>query len=341
MTARKGSRLRKAFAGLLLQAAALLLLTAAGFASAQTSQASAQASQPAAPAGQPSQSGAPLTQSSSPPTLPSAPQPAVAQAKPIPNPVGPCELRNAAATMAATAAVRATAVAENDTQALSVPPRLVGITTCVPHLPMINWYARFLNGPAVKPLTPLQKAHLAGRNLIDPFNLLTIGGEAAIAVASNSHSIYGPGWDGFAKNVGTSFTQDMVGEFFGTFLIPSVTHLDPHYHRMPNATIKRRAFHCIWQIAWTQGDNGEGKLNYSTLVGFAIEGQINNLYVPGQQTNAGATAARYGTALGLAPIDNFITEFLPDIASHIHVRVVLVQSIINQVARTESGASTD
>jgi hypothetical protein len=255
--------------------------------------------------------------------------------------MGDCELRNAAATLAATAAVRADSVAENDGPALSSPPRLVGITLCVPHVPMINWYARFLNGPDVKPLTPLQKAHLAGRNLVDPFNLATIVGEAGIATAWNSHSIYGPGWDGFAKNVGVSFTQDMVGEFFGTFLIPSVTHLDPHYHRMPHATIKRRIFHCIYQVAWTQGDNGEGKLNYSTLVGFAAEGAVNNLYVPGQQTNFGASAARYGTSLGTAPIDNFITEFLPDIASHIHVSIVLVQRIINQVARTETAASTE
>ncbi len=37
--------------------------------------------------------------------------------------------------------------------------------------------------------------------------------------------------------------------------------------------------------------------------------------------------------------DNFITEFLPDIASHIHLRVVLVQRIINQVARTDGAAA--
>ena len=53
--------------------------------------------------------------------------------------------------------------------------------------------------------------------------------------------------------------------------------------------------------------------------------------------------ARHGFALrnrfGTAPIDNFITEFLPDIARHLHVRIVLVQRIINQVARTEPTAS--
>lgn len=237
--------------------------------------------------------------------------------------------------MGATAAARAVAVLSAGSAPVPAP-QLVSPVLCVPHLPIINWYARFLNGPQVKAMTPLEKAHLAGRNLVDPFNIITILGEAGISIAANSHSVYGPGFDGWGKYSGVSFTQDMVSEFFGTFLIPSIFRQDPHYHRMPDATIKRRIFHCIDQIAWTQGDNGKGMVNYADLVGFALEDGVDDLYVPGQQTNLRASAARYGTTLGSAPIDNFITEFLPDIASHIHVRVVLVQRIINQVARTGS-----
>jgi hypothetical protein len=90
---------------------------------------------------------------------------------------------------------------------------------------------------------------------------------------------------------------------------------------------------------WTQGDNGKGMLNYSNLLGFAIEDEISNLYVPGRETNLPASAARYGIGLATAPTDNFITEFLPDVARRIHVRVVLVQRIINQVAKTDGGGS--
>src|SRR5580704_16784906 len=126
--------------------------------------------------------------------------------------------------MAATAAVQAATVASSEEPLTNKNPRLVDIVLCVPHMPMINWYARFLNGPQVKALTPLEKAHLAARNLVDPFNLLTIFGEAGIAVAADSHSPYGPGMKGYGKYAGVSFTQDMTGEFFGTFLIPSIAH---------------------------------------------------------------------------------------------------------------------
>jgi hypothetical protein len=204
-------------------------------------------------------------------------------------------------------------------------------------MPIINWYARFVTGPQVKPLTPHEKARLAVHNLMDPFNLITIAGEAGISVAANSHSPYGPGMRGYGRYVGVSFTQDMTNEFFGTFLIPTLVHQDPHYHRMLSATIKRRVLHCFAQIFWTQGDDGRGMVNYSDLAGFAIDDAIGDLYVPGQQTRFSAGAARYAIGLATAPIGNLVIEFLPDLARHIHVQVVIIQRVINQVARTDSG----
>ena len=203
-----------------------------------------------------------------------------------------------------------------------------------PPLPAINWYMRFTNGPQVKPMTPNEKGWLAARNVVDPFNAVTILGSSAIAVGANAHSDYGPGMTGFGRYVGVSYSQDITLEFFTTFLIPTIVHQDPHYHRMPNASIPRRICHAIVQVEWTLGDNGKGMVNYADIVGFAIEDEIGNFYVPGQKTNLPASAERYGIALASAPIENFVIEFLPDVARRLHIRVVLFQQIINQVAKT-------
>ena len=200
------------------------------------------------------------------------------------------------------------------------------------------WFDRFLTGPSVKPLTSNEKARLAARNVLDPFNAITILGSSAIAIGSDAHSAYGPGMTGFGKYVGVSYTQDITGEFFSTFLIPSLVHQDPHYHRMPNASIKRRIGHAIAQVAWTQGDNGQGMVNYGDLLGAAIEDEVNNLYVPGRKTNLPSSGARYGIGIATAPIDNFVSEFLPDVARHVHVQIVVLQRIINQVAKTEGSS---
>ena len=214
----------------------------------------------------------------------------------------------------------------------TTPPQ--ELPACQP-MPLVDFYQRFMNGPEVKPLTPKEKGFLAIRNILDPFNAITILGNAAVTIGYDSHTPYGPGLRGFSKLVGVSYSEDMTGEFVGTFLIPSIVHQDPHYHRMPRASFKRRILHAIVQVGWTQGDNGKGMPNYANIFGFPIDAEIANLYAPGLQTDLRATAARVGSGWALAPTDNFITEFLPDLASHIHVRVVLVQQIISQIARTE------
>lgn len=255
------------------------------------------------------------------PILPEAPQPQSPASAAAPCPV---------LTPAANSATVAQAAPASPAQTTPAP--------CKPAKP-INWYARFLDGPQVKPLTLKEKGWLAVRNVVDPFNALTILGDAAISVGSDPDSPYGPGMPGFGRYVGVSYTQDITGEFFGAFLIPSLVHQDPHYHRMPNASIPRRAGHAILQVVWTQGDNGKGMLNYANLAGFAIDDEIGNLYVPGRGTNLPASAARYSTGLATAPIDNFVSEFLPDVARHIHIQIVVIQRIINQVAKTDGAAS--
>ena len=212
------------------------------------------------------------------------------------------------------------------------------LPACPPQ-PIINFFQRFINGPEVKPLTPKEKARLAVKNLLDPFNSITILANAAISVGSDPHSPYGPGMPGFGRYVGVSYSEDLTGEFFGTFLIPSLMHQDPHYHREPHARIPHRILHAIVQVGWTQGDNGKGMPNYSNILGDPIGAEISNLYVPGERTNLPSTATRVAIGWALAPTDNFITEFLPDFARRIHVRIVFVQQIINQVAiKDTSGA---
>ena len=266
----------------------------------------------------------------------SAPAPPAKPAK-APKPLDSCDFQNTGATVANTAAVRAIASAGIHAAPSAAGEQAVGTTVCVDHAGFINWYARFTTGPEVKPMTVEEKARLAVVNITDPFSLMTILGEGGIAIASNSHTIYGPGFHGWGEYVGVSFTQDMTGQFVGTFLIPSVTHTDPHYHRRPDLSIPRRILHCIDQIAWQRADNRKDTLNYSELVGPVIDIAVSNLYVPGQDTRFSADAERYGVGLATAPIDNFITEFLPSIASHFHTHVVLVQRIINRVAYTGPG----
>ena len=210
--------------------------------------------------------------------------------------------------------------------------------SCQPDIPV---FSRFLDSSTPAPLTPRQKFKLAVNNVKDPYNLLTIGGLSAISVASNSHNSDGPGFTGFAKNAGVSLTQDMTGEFFSTFLIPSLAHQDPHYHRMPNLPLSRRILHVVDEVVIAQSDEGLPMFNYATVVGTMCTNVLGNVYVPGRKHSFGASAARISISLATDPIGNAITEFVPDLARHVNVQVVLVQRVINRIAIIEGGPGSE
>ena len=197
----------------------------------------------------------------------------------------------------------------------------------------VNYFGRFVDA-GIHPLTARQKGYLALRNTVDPYNFATIGFFSAIAVASDPNSAYGPGFPGFARNFGVAYCETAVDAFFGTFLIPAIAHQDPHYHRMPNASYERRILHVLTQVVWAQSDYGLGMPNYSTLGTTVIGDGLGNLYVPGRQKSWGSAAARDLTAIATDPIGNFITEFVPDVASRVNVHIVLLQQIVNQVEKS-------
>lgn len=201
-----------------------------------------------------------------------------------------------------------------------------------------NPFNRFLSTSQPLPMTPTHKLLLAERDFTDKFNLLTIAANSAIYIGANAHNPYGPGMQGYGYNVGVSLSQDATGEFMNTFLVPSLFHQDPHYHRMPRAPLVHRMVHVVMSVAVKQSDYGRPMFNYADFIGAPIDAEISDLYVPGLQTNLKATGARVTVGLATIPIGNAIAEFLPDLARHVNLHVIFVQRIINQVAR-EGGSS--
>ena len=201
---------------------------------------------------------------------------------------------------------------------------------------LIYPYQRFLTANIAIPMTWRQKGYLALHDLTDPANFGTIAAVSAITIGIDSHTAYGPGWKGFGKIAGVSLLQDATQQFFGVFAIPAVAHQDPRYYRMPHARVMKRIFYSISRTAVARGDDGHSMPNYGTLLAYPIGAEISNLYVPGINGDGPSTVARIVTSLATDPANNLLSEFLPDVASRIHVRVIFVQRIINNVAAPDS-----
>lgn len=198
---------------------------------------------------------------------------------------------------------------------------------------------RFTTGTEAQHLTVKDKARMAERDLTDPYDAATVAADSSISIATSPTSRYGTGATAYGKSVGVGLAQDSSSEVTNTFLIPSLTHQDPQYHREPGATKMHRVEHAFVDVAWTESDRGKGMPNYSNLVGSPGDQELADFYVPGVRRSAVATAERYGTSMGMAPVDNLVTEFAPDVASHVHLKSAFWQDIVDKVAgvATNSG----
>lgn len=203
--------------------------------------------------------------------------------------------------------------------------------------PVNDAFGSYLRQNAIHVYTPGELGKIAVRGVIDPFNLMTIGATSLFTVGTDPHSQYGPGFKGWSKLSGITLTEDMTGEFVGTFLIPAIDHQDPHYHRTPNASMTRRILHSSYQPFWTTSDTGKGMINYSTIVGSIVTEAVNMSYVPYQQEGWGPGAARIAVGWASTPVGNYVTEFFPDVARHINLKVVFLQRIVNRVALENGG----
>jgi hypothetical protein len=200
-------------------------------------------------------------------------------------------------------------------------------------------YQKFLGTNIVIPLTWQEKGYLALNNLADPANFGTIVGISAISVAADSHSAYGPGLKGFGKSVGISYVQDVSSQFFRGFTFPILFHQDPRYFRMPNAPLTKRIIYSVSRTVVSRHDDGRTMPNYSVLLDYPLEAVLANQYVPGVHTDLSSTVTRIATGYALDPVNNLLDEFLPDVASHVHVRIIFVQRILNNIASGTNGVT--
>ena len=198
-------------------------------------------------------------------------------------------------------------------------------------------YQRFLSTNIAIPLTPRQKGYLAIHYTTDPASLGTIIGISAINIAADSHSAYGPGMEGFGTLAGVSLLQNATAEFFGTFAVPSLVHQDPRYYRMPGKPLGKRLLYSATRSFISRSDTGKTIPNYGVFATYPIVAELGNLYVPGIESDGPSTAKRILSGYALDPVNNLVNEFLPDVAKHVHVRIIFFQQILNNIAASGSG----
>lgn len=176
------------------------------------------------------------------------------------------------------------------------------------------------------------KFHLAVRNFADPLNIAGTVIDSAISNAtSSSTSAFGTGWTGFGRRVGMSMADEGVSEFFSTFLISTLAHQDPHYHRDPNASTGRRILYSMSRVLIARSDSGKTMFNFDEVVGTTASSLIETTY-NFNHNDPSAVTSRIVVSIASDAGWNLMSEFLPDIAGKVNPRFVFLRRLAERAA---------
>jgi hypothetical protein len=163
-----------------------------------------------------------------------------------------------------------------------------------------------------QPIPPKYKIKIA---LKDTFDYPLIGLAAAYAglyQLDDSHPQFGQGAEGYFKRLGTSYTDQMVGNMMTEGFLPVLLKEDPRYFRMAKGPVMRRTGYALSRIFVTKTDAGKPLFNFSEVLGNGIAAAVGLSYYTDDR-NLPDYLQNWGVQLATDATSQVLKEFWPDI----------------------------
>lgn len=163
------------------------------------------------------------------------------------------------------------------------------------------------------------KFRLFVQNSTEPMAFLGASWEAAWSQRDHNDPSFGQGAHGYFRRYNAAMLSNFSGEFFSTFLFPSIFHQDPRYYRLGSGPVHRRLAHAMRHVFVAQNDSGQPMINYSEWMGLASAKALSNLIHPDNERGFGTTAQRVGMNVTSDMAWDVLKEFWPDINRKLHL----------------------
>src|SRR6266436_8072343 len=163
------------------------------------------------------------------------------------------------------------------------------------------------------PLSTKQKFELFANESVAPSRFLSSAAGAGIGQAQNSLAGYGQGAEGYGKRFASSMATAASTNFFGTFVIASVSHHDPRYFVTLHPGVRYRIGYALSRIVISRTDDGRNAANWPGILGPLLAESLANSYLPVKEQTAGRTFQRYGIRIGLNTASNALRQYWPTI----------------------------
>ena len=166
---------------------------------------------------------------------------------------------------------------------------------------------------SVGALSVRQKFELFADESVAPSRFLSSAAGAGIGQAQNSLAAYGQGMSGYGKRFGSSMATGASTNFFGTFVIASVTHRDPRYFVTLHPGTRYRIGYALSRIVVSRTDDGRNAANWPGILGPLLAETLANSYLPLKEQTVGRTFQRYGIRIGFNTAGNALRQYWPTI----------------------------
>ena len=163
------------------------------------------------------------------------------------------------------------------------------------------------------PLSTRQKFGIFLHHTYSPYTFVSAGLNATWAQIVGDLPGYGGGMQGWGKRFGEGIANTEARSFFGSFLIPSLTHEDPRYFPMREGGVFERFWYAGTRVLVTRKDDGGKSFNWSEVLGIAVSMALRNSYLPEANRGAWKTFNSFYGALGGDAGSLVLEEFWPDI----------------------------
>jgi hypothetical protein len=165
-------------------------------------------------------------------------------------------------------------------------------------------------------LSAAEKFKLQLRSDIDPYTFSIAAIVAGIGEAEDTNNGIGWGPSGYAERTAAAYGDNVIGNFLGNAVLPSVLHQDPRYYRLGHGTVRHRLLYAFATTFICKHDNThKWEPNYSNVLGNMIAGEISNFYYPdGNKSNVAQAIETGLTVTFEGSFGGELQEFWPDIS---------------------------
>ncbi len=173
-------------------------------------------------------------------------------------------------------------------------------------------YRTFPSLKDYKPLTSGQKFKIATEDSFDRGTIVLAAAFAGEGQLTKAVPSFGQGVAGYARYLGTSYADLVIGDYMTEGIYPTLLHQDPRYFRRGEGSGLSRLAYAAKQIVWTHTDSGHRTFNVSEIGGNATAVAISQAYYPDAR-DAGSASWKFATQVGVDLVGNILKEFWPDL----------------------------